>query len=149
MSAYAIDLDGALGDTHRLWRDWLEDASRRLRLGELALPDDRVAAAAELDGRVGNWRVLLERFAEDHAPVYLRPDAAVSAALRRLDGAGASLGVFTDAPVELARVALAQLGAARRLDAVEAGADALQLILARLGADALVVRTRDELVGLG
>jgi phosphoglycolate phosphatase-like HAD superfamily hydrolase len=149
MSAFAIDLDGALGDTHRLWRDWLEDASRRLRLGELALPDDRVAAAAELDGRVGNWRVLLERFAEDRAPVYLRPDAAASAALRRLDGAGASLGVFTDAPAELARVALAQLGAARRIDALEAGVDALPRILARIGADALVVRTRDELIGLG
>ena len=149
MKAIAIDLDGALGDTHRLWQDWLEDVSRRLRLGELALPDDRAAAAAELDGRVGNWRVLLERFAEDRAPVYLRPDAAVSATLRRLDGSGASLGVFTDAPAELARVALAQLGATRRVDAVEAGPDALQRILARIGSDALVVRTRDELIGLG
>ncbi len=148
MRSIAIDLDGAIGDTHRLWQDWLEDASRRLRLGELALPDDRVAAAAELDGRVGNWRVLLERFAEDRAPVYLRPDSAVSSALRRLDGAGASLGVFTDAPAELARVALAQLGASRRIAVVEAGPDALQRILGRLGADALVVRTRDELIGL-
>jgi phosphoglycolate phosphatase-like HAD superfamily hydrolase len=148
MRAIAIDLDGALGDTHRLWQDWLDDASRRLRLGELALPDDRVAAAAELDGRVGNWRALLERFAEDRAPVYLRPDSAVSSALRRLDGAGASLGVFTDAPAELARVALAQLGASRRIAAVEAGPDALQRILGRIGADALVVRTRDELIGL-
>ncbi len=149
MRAVAIDLDAVLGDTRALWRDWLEDASRRLRLGELALPDDRAAAAEQLDERVGNWRVLLERFAEDRAPVYLRPDASVSAALRRLDGAGASLGVFTDAPAELARVALAQLGAARRIDAVEAGADALQRVLGRLGADALVVRTRDELLGLG
>jgi phosphoglycolate phosphatase-like HAD superfamily hydrolase len=148
MRAVAIDLDGALGDTHRLWQDWLEDASRRLRLGELALPDDRAAAAAELDGRVGNWRVLLERFAEDRAPVYLRPDSAVSSALRRLEGAGASVGVFTDAPAELAHVALAQLGASRRIAAVEAGPDALQRILGRLGADALVVRTRDELIGL-
>jgi phosphoglycolate phosphatase-like HAD superfamily hydrolase len=149
MRAVAIDLDGALGDTRALWRDWLEDASRRLRLGELALPDDRAAAAEQLDERVGNWRVLLERFAEDRAPVYLRPDASVSAALRRLDGTGAALGVFTDAPAELAHVALAQLGAARRIDAVEAGPDALQRVLGRLGADALVVRTRDELLGLG
>jgi phosphoglycolate phosphatase-like HAD superfamily hydrolase len=144
----AIDLDGALGDTRPLWRDWLEDASRRLRLGDLALPGDRAAAAELLDERIGNWRVLLERFAEDRAPVYLRPDAAVSAALRRLEGAGASLGVFTDAPAELARVALAQLGAARRVAAVEAGADALPRILVRLGADALVIRTREELVSL-
>lgn len=149
MRAVAIDLDGVLGDTRALWRDWLEDASRRLRLGELALPDDRAAAAEQLDECVGNWRVLLERFAEDRAPVYLRPDASVSTALRRLDGTGASLGVFTDAPAELARVALAQLGAARRIDAVEAGPDALQRLLGRLGADALVVRTRDELLGLG
>jgi phosphoglycolate phosphatase-like HAD superfamily hydrolase len=92
--------------------------------------------------------VLLERFAEDRAPVYLRPDASVSAALRRLDGTGTSLGVFTDAPAELARVALAQLGAARRIDAVEAGPDALQRVLGRLGADALVVRTREDLLGL-
>ncbi len=148
MRAVAIDLDGVLGDTRALWRDWLEDASRRFRLGELALPDDRAAAAEQLDERVGNWRVLLERFAEDRAPVYLRPDASVSAALRRLDGTGASLGVFTDAPAELAHVALAQLGAARRIDAVEAGPDALQRVLGRLGADALVVRTRDELLGL-
>ena len=148
MKAIAIDLD-ALGDTRPLWRDWLEDASRRLRLGELALPEDRVAAAEELDERMRNWRALLERFAEDRAPVYLRRDASVSEALRRLDAAGTALGVFTDAPGELAQVALAQLGATRRIDAVESGADALQRVLARIGAEAQVVRTREELLGLG
>jgi phosphoglycolate phosphatase-like HAD superfamily hydrolase len=148
MSAIAIDLD-ALGDTRRLWDDWIEDASRRLRLGELELPHDRVAAAAELDDHVRNWRVLLERFAEDRAPVYLRRDASISAALRRLDGAGTTLGVFTDAPDELAQVALSQLGATRRIDAVEAGADSLRRVLVRIGADARVIRTRDELLGLG
>jgi phosphoglycolate phosphatase-like HAD superfamily hydrolase len=148
MKAVAIDLD-ALGDTRLLWRDWLEDASRRMRLGRLALPDDRVAAAEELDERLRNWRVLLARFAEDRAPVYLRRDASVSAALRKLDGAGTALGVFTDAPRELAQVALSQLGATRRIDAVETGADALQRVLARIGADAVVVRTRAELLSLG
>jgi phosphoglycolate phosphatase-like HAD superfamily hydrolase len=148
MKAIAIDLD-ALGDTRLLWRDWLEDASRRMRLGDLSLPDDRAAAAQELDGTLSNWRPLLARFAEDRAPVYLRRDASVSEALRRLDGAGTALGVFTDAPDELAHVALSQLGATRRIDAVEAGADALQRVLARIGADAVVVRTRDELLGLG
>jgi phosphoglycolate phosphatase-like HAD superfamily hydrolase len=148
MKAVAIDLD-ALGDTRPLWHDWLEDASRRMRLGELTLPDDRAAAADELDERLSNWRVLLARFAEDRAPVYLRRDAYVSAALRRLDGAGTTLGVFTDAPRELAQIALSQLGAARRVHAVDAGADALQRVLARIGADALVVRTRDELLSLG
>jgi phosphoglycolate phosphatase-like HAD superfamily hydrolase len=148
MRAIAIDLD-ALGDTHPLWHDWLEDASRRVRLGELALPDDRAAAAEELDERLRNWRVLLTRFAEDRAPVYLRRDASISTALRRLDGAGTTLGVFTDAPDELAQVALSQLGATRRIDAVAAGPDALRRVLARIGADALVVRTRDELLRLG
>lgn len=148
MKAIAIDLD-ALGDTRPLWRDWLEDASRRMRLGELALPDDRAAAAGELDERLSNWRALLARFAEDRAPVYLRRDASVSVALRQLDGAGTRLGVFTDAPAELAQVALSQLGATRRIDVVEAGADALQRVLAQIGADAFVVRTREELLSLG
>jgi phosphoglycolate phosphatase-like HAD superfamily hydrolase len=148
MTAVAIDLD-ALGDTRALWRDWLEDASRRMRLGDLSLPDDRALAAEELDERLSNWRPLLARFAEDRAPVYLRRDASVSAVLRRLGGAEGALGVFTDAPSELAQVALSQLGATRRIDALEAGADALQRVLARIGADALVVRTRDELLALG
>ncbi len=147
MRALAIDLDGALGDTRPLWDDWLEDAQRRMRLGDLTLPADRGAAAAELDSRAGNWRALLERFAEDRAPVYLRPDAAISSALRRL--ATLRIGVFTDAPVELARIALAHLGAARRVEVLETGADALERVLAKLGADALVIRTRDELLGLG
>jgi phosphoglycolate phosphatase-like HAD superfamily hydrolase len=138
----AIDLD-ALGDTRPLWRDWLVDASRVLDVD--GLPDDRAAAAEELDARgAGNWRTLLERFAEDRAPVYLRPAAEVSAALRRLQGEGVSLAVFTDAPVELARIALAQLGATRRVDAVEAGAGALE----RLGGGVTLVRSRDELVSL-
>ncbi len=47
-------------------------------------------------------------------------------------------------PAELARVALAQLGAARRVDAVETGAGALE----RLGADVTLIRSRDELVSL-
>jgi phosphoglycolate phosphatase-like HAD superfamily hydrolase len=140
VTTLAIDLD-ALGDTRALWRDWLTDVSRVLDVQ--GLPEDRAAAAAELDARgAGNWRTLLERFAEDRAPVYLRPAAEVSAALRRLQADGVSLTVFTDAPAELARVALAQLGAARRVHAVAAGADALE----RLGADVTVVRSRDELV---
>jgi phosphoglycolate phosphatase-like HAD superfamily hydrolase len=138
----AIDLD-ALGDTRPLWRDWLADASRVLDVE--SLPEDRAAAAEELDARgAGNWRTLLERFAEDRAPVYLRPAAEVSAALRRLQAKGVSLAVYTDAPAELARVALAQLGAARRVDVLEAGAGALD----RLGPGVTLVRSRDELVSL-
>ena len=142
----AVDLD-ALGDTRPLWRDWLTDAARILDVS--GLPDDRAAAAAELDARgSGNWRTLLERFAEDRAPVYLRPAAEVSAALRRLQAAGARVGVFTDAPEELSRVALTQLGAARRVEAVESGERAQERLLETLGAGAAVVRTRAELVAL-
>ena len=147
MDAVAIDLDGVLGDTRPLWRDWVEDVSRRARL-EVELPEDRAEAAAVLDGALPNWRDLLERFAEDRAPVYLRPDSVASGALRRLHAAGTRLGVFTDAPEPLARVALAQLGASRRLDAVETGAGALERLLGRLGQDARIVRSAGDLAGL-
>ena len=149
----ALELDGVLGDTHRLWSDWLEDAARRFRsIAELdveALPTDRAFAADELDRwadrGIGDWRGALERFAEDRAPVYLRPDATISARLRELQSAGATLGVFTDAPEPLARVALSQLGAARRVDFVESGAGALERLLERLGPGAVVVRSHDSL----
>jgi len=55
------------------------------------------------------------------------------------------VGVFTDAPEELARIALAQLGAARRIEAFEAGPGALDRLLARLGPDTRVVRSVAEL----
>ena len=144
MGALALDFDAVLGDTRPLWRAWLEDVARRARV-EVELPEDRIAAAAALDGALGNWPVLLERFAEDRAPVHLRPSAEVNAALRRLAGDGVRLGAFTDAPEPLARVAAAQLGVARRLEAVEAGAGALERLLERLGRDAVVVRSRSEL----
>lgn len=144
MRTLAIDLDGALGDTRPLWRAWVADARGRLELGEL--PDDRGAAAELLDRTAGNWRVLLERFAADRAPVYLRPAADATAALRRLAAAGAELGVFTDAPEELAGIALAHLGAARRVAHVETGTGALPRLLAVLGDGTAVARTRAELV---
>ncbi len=144
--ALALQLDPVLGDTRPLWQEWLEDAARRLRLDELDLPDDRGEAAAELDVRVGNWQVLLEHFAEERAPVYFRPNADVSAALRRLQAQGVSLGAFTDAPEPLARIALEHLGAIRRLDAWEAGPGALERLLARLGPEAAVLHTRAELL---
>jgi len=145
--ALAIDLDRALGDTQPLWADWLADAGRLLPLAGAELPADRAAAARALDeAGAGNWRALLERFASDRAPLYLRPNADASAALRRLASAGTRLGVFTDAPDELARVALAQLGAARRVEVLEAGAGALERVLARLGPDTPVARSRAELL---
>ena len=144
--ALAIELD-ALGDTRPLWSAWLASARTVLGVEPATLPEDRAAAAAALDAAgAGNWRVLLERFAEDHAPAYLRRDAATSAALQSLAGSGVRLGVFTDAPEPLARVALSQLGATRRVAALETGAGSLERLLAALGAGAEVVLTRDDLL---
>src|SRR5215217_4112981 len=117
MKAVAIDL-AAIGDTDPLWRDWLESARRRFRV------DVNV-----LDEELPNWRPLLERYAEERAPVYFRRDAEVSAAIRRLEAAVTRIGVFTDAPEELARVALSHLGALQRIDALESGVGAEVRIL--------------------
>lgn len=141
--AVAVDLDAVLGDTGPLWRAWLEDIRRRAHVAVDATSDER-----SLDEQVGNWRPLLERFAEDHAPVYLRPNAAANAELRRLQAAGALLGAFTSAPEPLASVAAAHLGVTRRLEALEGGGGALERLLDRLGAATVVVHTLDELRAL-
>jgi phosphoglycolate phosphatase-like HAD superfamily hydrolase len=146
VGALAVDFDAVLGDTRPLWQAWVEDLARRARV-DVELPADRAAAAQVLDGVVGNWRALLERFAEEHAPIHLRPSAEVNAALRRLSADGVRLGAFTDAPEPLARVAAAQLGVARRLEALEAGAGAEERLLARLGPEARIVRSAAELAG--
>jgi phosphoglycolate phosphatase-like HAD superfamily hydrolase len=136
MKALAVDL-AALGDAEPLWRDWLEDAQRRLRVD-----------VTELDEELPNWGRLLERFAEERAPVYFRRDADVSTALKKLHAAGRQIVVFTEAPEELARVALSHLGATRRVDALEAGPGARARVLERLGEDATVVNTREELLAV-
>jgi phosphoglycolate phosphatase-like HAD superfamily hydrolase len=133
VTALAIHLDGVLGDTKPLWDAFLTDVSRRAHVDPARLEDE-----------LPNWRALLERFAEDHAPVYLRPSAPANAALRRLQADGVRVGVFTDAPEELARIALAHLGGARRIDALEAGPGALERLLA-LMPDARVVHTLADL----
>jgi len=141
--AIALDLDAVLADTRPLWRDWLEDAARRTH-SELDVPEGREEAARALDGLLGDWRPLLGRFAADRGPVHFRPRAETSAALRRLQAAGVRIGVFTDAPRELAEVALAHVGAARRV----AVCGTLEEVLRDLGEDALVVRSREQLTSL-
>jgi phosphoglycolate phosphatase-like HAD superfamily hydrolase len=143
VQAIALDLDAVLADTRPLWNDWLADAARRTHV-ELDVPEDRGAAAGILDERLGDWRPLLQRFADDRAPVYFRPRAETGAQLRRLQTAGVRIGAFTDAPRELAEVALAHVGAARRL--VVSGT--LEEVLRELGDDALVVRSREQLASL-
>ena len=145
----AIDLDGALGDTRRLWEDWVETAAPLLGFDPAALSADRSEAAVWLDARgAGNWRTLLERFAEERVPLYLRRDPETSSALRALAEAAHQIGVFTDAPEPLARVALAHLGADRRIAALETGTGALERLLERLGDETLVIQTRNELLRL-
>ena len=136
MKAVAIDL-AALADTGPLWRDWLEDAERRFRVDVNALDRD-----------LPNWRRLLERFAEERVPVYLRRDADVSGVLRRLQADGARIGVFTDMPEELARVVLSHLGAAERVDALETGDGAEGRLLERLCDGTTVVHTRHQLLAV-
>lgn len=145
-AALAVELD-TIGDTRPLWLAWLESAGGVLGVDPETLPVDRAEAAVALDSSgAGNWRTLLGRFAEDHAPAYLRRDAATSAALQSLATAGVTLGVFTDAPEELADVALAQLGARRRVVALETGAAALDRLLETIGTDAEVIRSRNDLL---
>jgi hypothetical protein len=136
MNAVAVDL-AALGDVEPLWRDWLDDAARRFRVDVSAL-----------DEQLPNWRQLLERFAEERAPVYFRRDAEVTGALRRLNAAGVRIGVFTEAPEELTRVALSHLGADGRVEALEAGDGARERLLSRLGNDVVIVETQAELLAL-
>ena len=140
MTAVAVDFDAVLGDTEPLLQAWLADARRRYRVQLADDPDE-----AALDEAIGNWRPLLERFAEDHARVYLRPNPAANAELRRLAATGTRVGAFTDAPEPLARVAAAHLGVARRVERLEAGTGALERLLAALGGDPRVVRSLDAL----
>jgi phosphoglycolate phosphatase-like HAD superfamily hydrolase len=143
----ALDLDRVVCDTRPLWADWLASAAPVLGVPAEALPEDRGEAAAELDRLgAGNWRTLLERWSEDRAAVYLRRDARTSATLRALEAAGRRIGVFTDAPEALARIALSHVGAARRVADVEAGASAKERLLRRLGDGAIVIESRDELL---
>jgi phosphoglycolate phosphatase-like HAD superfamily hydrolase len=142
-SPLALDLDGVLADTRPLWDAWLEDAARRARV-ELDVPEDREAAAAVLDEALGDWRPLLTRFAADRAPLWIRPRADTNSALRRLNAAGVRIGVFSDAPYELSEIALAHAGAAREVEVVGTLAE----VQTALGAEAIVVRTREELAAI-
>ena len=145
MKAVAIDLDAVLGDTRPLWREFLADAARRYAsiapLDVDGLPADRVEAAAALDEwashGVGDWRSALARFAEERAPVFLRPNAEANGAVRSLAAGGYRIGVVTDAPKELTKVVIGHLGLARHVE-----------VLAPLDEGMVVVTSRDELLRL-
>jgi phosphoglycolate phosphatase-like HAD superfamily hydrolase len=133
----ALDLDAVLVDTRTLWRDWVEDAARRARVPLDDLPEDRAAAATLLDERLGDWRPLLERFAADRAPLHFRPRPDVGAAIRRLHAAGAHVTVYSDAPRELAELAVQHLGIAGRVE-----------LVAQPAAGDEIVESRAQLLGL-
>jgi phosphoglycolate phosphatase-like HAD superfamily hydrolase len=97
-----------------------------------------------LDEALGDWRPLLARFASDRAPLFVRPRADTNNALRRLAASGARIGVFSDAPRELAEIALAHAGAARQVEVV----GTLTEVRAALGDEIVVVGSREELAGL-
>ena len=113
-----IQLDGVLGDTKPLWQAFLEHLERRFSTIEpldlTSLATDRTEAAAQLDiwaaSGVGDWRVQLTHFAENHLPVHLRLDAQATSAMRSLASAGIELTVVSDAPQELVDIAAAHLG---------------------------------------
>jgi phosphoglycolate phosphatase-like HAD superfamily hydrolase len=145
MKAVAIDLDAVLGDTRPLWREFLIDAARRYAsiapLDVDQLPTDRREAAVVLDEwaahGIGDWGSALARFAEERAPVFLRPNAEANGAVRSLAADGYRIGVVTDAPKELAKVAIVHLGLARHVEVLEA-----------IGERTTVVTSRDELLRL-
>ena len=56
------------------------------------------------------------------------------------------IGVYTDAPEQLGRIAASQLGVSRRLTTLESGSGALDRLETAFGSDSVVVRTRAELV---
>ncbi len=122
-----------------LWRAWLEDAQRRYRV-EL---DDGVDEAS-LDAAVGNWRVLLKRFAEACASTCgpTRRPTRSSAASPQPASASALLHPSRS---RSRAVAAAHLGVARRLERLEAGPGALERLLDAVGRDAVVVGSLAEL----
>jgi phosphoglycolate phosphatase-like HAD superfamily hydrolase len=63
-----------------------------------------------------------------------------------LVAAGYRIGVFTDAPEELARVALAHLGVSSRVDVVETGVGAGERLVERMVGEVVIAASRDELV---
>lgn len=145
MKTLAVDLDAVLGDTRPLWREFLASAARRYAsiapLDVDHLPTDRRDAAVALDEwaahGIGDWRSALARFAEERAPVFLRPNAEANGAVRSLAAGAYRIAVVTDAPKELAEVVVVHLGLARHVE-----------ILETLGEKTVVVTSRDELVRL-
>jgi phosphoglycolate phosphatase-like HAD superfamily hydrolase len=133
----------ALADTGRLFADAVDALARKLGrvkpLDVAALPADHAAAVDALarwgDGDVSTWELELGRFYDDHVPLYLRPDAALNATVRRLEREGVRLGAWSPGPQDAAGSVIRFLGLTRRLEAVrvDRSADAPVALAAELG----------------
>ena len=84
------------------------------------------------------------RFPAARPPASRGPRAAATPPPRSPPAAGVRVGVYTDAPEAFARVALAHLGAARRVEALECGDGARGRLVERLGGEAEVAADRDD-----
>ena len=116
--------EDALAGTASLWAAALRHLARKLGrvrpLDAEQLPVERAAAITAMEvwagGDVTTWRRELARFYEEHIPLYLRPDAELNGAVRRLARAGVALGAWSPGPAEAAAVVTHFLGLGRRLE---------------------------------
>lgn len=122
----------ALADTNDLFDAAVGHVVRKLGrvkpLDAESLPDARALRVTALDlwagADVGNWRGELARYYEDHIPLRLRPDAALNAALRRLQGAGVRLACWSPGPEEAVPIVIHHLGLGRRIERIGVGVTA-------------------------
>jgi phosphoglycolate phosphatase-like HAD superfamily hydrolase len=120
----------ALAPGDRLWRDAVEHLARKLGrvtpLDPATLSDDRCLALPQLEAwagsEVSSWRLELARFYEEHIPVYVRPDPALSGAVRQMSAAGVRIAAWSPGPPEVGAIVSHFLGLSRRfeLERVEA-----------------------------
>jgi phosphoglycolate phosphatase-like HAD superfamily hydrolase len=134
--------EGALAPTEALWQAAVEHLAQKLGrvtpLDAADVPADRPGAIAYLDAWAGDdasrWRLELRRFADDHVPVYVRPDPDRNAAVRALAARGVRVACWSPGPAELTEPLLHHLGLARRVEPLvcDSGPDALANLLAGL-----------------
>jgi phosphoglycolate phosphatase-like HAD superfamily hydrolase len=117
--------EDALASGERLWADAVVHLARKLgRVKPLdpdAISSDRCLAIGQLEDWAGDeatsWRVELARYYEEHIPVYLRPDPALNAVIRRLGASGVRLAAWSPGPPEIGVIVTHFLGLSRHLEA--------------------------------
>jgi phosphoglycolate phosphatase-like HAD superfamily hydrolase len=122
----------ALADTDELFAAAVAHVVRKLGrvkpLDPATLPQIRARMLPALElwagSDVDTWQLELARFYEDNIPLHLRPDAALNAALRRLQTAGIRLACWSAGPDEAARIVVHHLGLGRRIDRIGVGESA-------------------------